>query len=67
MDETYASGRLDTIKKMEIMRRACSQLSETNDSVAHTAEHFGFHDQFHFSRRFKQEIGMSPSSFRRQL
>jgi len=54
-------------RTLEMMRRACSQLSETNRSLAQIAQHFGFHDQFHFSRRFKEEIGMSPSSFRRQL
>ena len=54
-------------RTLEMIRRACSELSETHSSVAQIAEHFGFHDQFHFSRRFKEEIGMSPSSFRRQL
>ena len=54
-------------RTLEIMRRACSQLLETNDSLAQIAEQLGFHDQFHFSRRFKKEIGMSPSTFRRQL
>ncbi|MFZ2654975.1 MAG: AraC family transcriptional regulator [Victivallales bacterium] len=54
-------------RMLEIMRRACTRLSETNDSLSQIAEHLGFHDQFHFSRRFKQEIKMSPSSFRRQL
>lgn len=54
-------------RTLEIIRRACSQLSETNDSLAHIAEQLGFYDQFQFSRRFKQEIGISPSAFRRQL
>ncbi|MFA6104575.1 MAG: AraC family transcriptional regulator [Victivallaceae bacterium] len=51
----------------EIMRKASSRLLESNDSLSRIAEHFGFHDQFHFSRRFKHEIGMSPSAFRHQL
>lgn len=54
-------------RSLEIMRRACLQLSETNDSLAQIAERLGFHDQFHFTRRFKQEIGVPPSAFRHQL
>ena len=54
-------------RTLEIMRRACTQLSETNDSLALIAEQLGFHDQFHFSQRFKKEIGISPSAFHRQV
>ena len=54
-------------RTLEIMKRACTQLSETNDSLALISEQLGFHDQFHFSQRFKKEIGISPSAFHRQV
>ena len=51
----------------EIMKRACTSLINTNSALSEIAESLGFHDQFHFSRRFKQEFGLSPSEFRRQV
>jgi AraC-like DNA-binding protein len=51
----------------EIIRRACRRLLETDDSLSTIAADLGFHDAFHFSRRFKQVLGLSPSSFRRQI
>lgn len=51
----------------EIIRRACRRLLETDDSLSIIAADLGFHDAFHFSRRFKQVLGLSPSSFRRQI
>ena len=50
----------------EIAVRACTQLLETSHTLAQIAEDLGFHDAFHFSRRFKQVVGMSPKSFRLQ-
>lgn len=50
----------------EIVRRACSQLLETNHNLATIAADLGFHDAFHLSKRFKQVVGMSPQDFRRQ-
>lgn len=50
----------------EIVLRACSLLLETNHTLALIADDLGFHDAFHFSRRFKQVVGMSPKDFRRQ-
>lgn len=54
-------------RTLEIMRRACRRLLETDDPLCRIAMDFGFHDTFHFSRRFKQIIGFSPSDFRRQM
>jgi AraC-like DNA-binding protein len=54
-------------RTVEIMRRACRRLLETDDPVYHIAADFGFHDAFHFSRRFKQVVGFSPCDFRRQM
>ena len=31
------------------------------------AEHLGFSDEYHFSKRFKQVTGLPPSEFRRRM
>lgn len=51
----------------EIIRRACRRLLETDEPIYSIAADLGFHDAFHFSRRFKQVVGFSPSDFRRQM
>lgn len=51
----------------EIIRRACRRLLETDDPLYQIAIDLGFHDAFHFSRRFKQIIGLPPRDFRLQL
>ncbi len=49
-----------------IMQQAGRRLVETTDSVGQIAAELGFYDQFHFSRRFKQVMGLAPADFRRQ-
>jgi len=51
----------------EIIRRASRRLLETDDPLSQIAADMGFHDAFHFSRRFKQVMGLSPRDFRRQV
>ncbi len=51
----------------EIFRQACGRLRETREPLYQIAERFGFHDQFHFSRRFKEVVGLSPREFRRRV
>jgi AraC-like DNA-binding protein len=51
----------------EIINQACRQLLETDKPLYNIAAELGFHDAFHFSRRFKQVVGFSPSDFRRQI
>jgi AraC family transcriptional regulator of arabinose operon len=47
------------------LQRAKELLRGTALPVAEVAARTGFHDLFHFSRRFKEQTGYSPSDFRR--
>jgi len=49
----------------EIVRRACTTLLASDEPVFRIAESLGFCDPFHFSRRFKRAVGLSPREFRR--
>ena len=51
-----AEARLEKAKRL---------LKATDESVAQVAEQTGFHDLYHFSKRFKAYTGFSPSDFRR--
>ena len=57
MDHLYA-------KRLEV---ASDLLLHTGFSIAEIAEQSGFLNQFHFSRRFKQRLGSSPSAWRGHL
>lgn len=46
---------------------AADLLLHTGFSVAEIAEQCGFVNQFHFSRRFKQRLGLSPLAWRNKL
>ncbi len=45
---------------------AADQLAHTGLSIKEIAEHCGFVNPFHFSRKFKQSYGLSPRSWRSQ-
>ena len=47
------------------IRTAQARLLATADSVKLIAAGLGFSDPSHFSRRFKQLVGLSPENFRR--
>lgn len=49
-----------------LIQRACQTLASSAQPIHDIADELGFHDQFHFSRRFKAVVGMSPREFRRQ-
>jgi AraC-like DNA-binding protein len=57
MDQLYA-------KRLEV---ASDLLLHTGFSIAEIATQSGFLNQFHFSRRFKQSLGSSPSAWRGRL
>jgi AraC-like DNA-binding protein len=46
------------------LEAAADLLVHTGFSVAQIAEQCGFPNQFHFSRKFKQAFGRSPSKWR---
>jgi len=50
-----------------VIANACRLLQETDEPIGAIAERLGFYDQFHFSRRFKQKVGLSPHAFRCQV
>jgi AraC-like DNA-binding protein len=50
-----------------VIERACQLLAQPQMTNQRIAEQLGFVDGFHFSRRFKQLTGRSPSQFRRSL
>ncbi|MFB9904362.1 helix-turn-helix domain-containing protein [Allokutzneria oryzae] len=47
------------------LHRAAQLLAGTGMSVAAVASTVGYVDQFHFSRAFRREFGLPPSSYRR--
>jgi AraC-like DNA-binding protein len=55
----YRNGR--------VMDRAIELLADRRILLRAVAEECGFCDEFHFSRRFKQIMGFSPSEFRKRL
>lgn len=59
----YGSTIGDYVRKLRI-DFACSKLVETDQSLSEIAQAAGFCDQSHFSRTFKQIIGVSPSEYR---
>ncbi len=50
-------------KELKI-KRAKALLKTTDDSVIKIGEKLGFYDQSHFSRTFKNIVGLSPKQFR---
>ena len=46
------------------IQQAAEKLISTDDPVSSLAEGFGYLDPFHFSRRFKQLMGLSPAEYR---
>ena len=48
-----------------ILTRAAQMIVESSLSLTTISNHFGFCDQFYFSRKFKAKFGVSPSEYRR--
>ena len=54
------------VERLKI-NRAAEYLSSTDSSIAETALRFGYQDQYHFSRRFKVIMGVSPREYRKHV
>ncbi len=54
-------------RNRRIIDRACRLMQETGLSNKEISYRLGFYDEFHFSHRFKQIAGRSPTEFRRTL
>lgn len=50
-----------------VMERAAEHLLQSRLTLKEVADLCGFCNEFHFSRRFKQIVGLSPRDFRKQL
>jgi AraC-like DNA-binding protein len=53
-------------QKRRKIDRACAAIYHGSHGLKELAEELGFCDVFHFSKGFKQVMGMSPSEFRRK-
>ena len=47
------------------IRNAAEDLYRSRLSIAEIADSYGYQDQFHFSKRFKEIIGISPYNYRK--
>jgi AraC-like DNA-binding protein len=50
-----------------VIDRACDVMRRQHMTNRQVAQQLGFCDEFHFSRRFKQIVGVSPREFRQQI
>jgi AraC-like DNA-binding protein len=57
-------GRYQKRRRLEW---ACADIYHGEHSLKQTADALGFCDVFHFSKAFKQEIGITPSDYRRRV
>ena len=57
-------GRYQKRRRLEW---ACADIYHGEHSLKQTADALGFCDVFHFSKAFKQEIGITPSDYRKRV
>ena len=48
------------------IQRACQLLQNRNQTIKAVSYSLGFFDQYHFSKVFKQVMGVAPKNFRKQ-
>lgn len=65
-DEFVKHSPVETVQLFR-MERAAWVLMRSNYSIGQIADQFGYSDQFHFSRRFRQAYGMAPREFLRKV
>ncbi|MFX3635386.1 MAG: AraC family transcriptional regulator [Candidatus Pristimantibacillus sp.] len=59
---TFGQSAIDYLTDLRI-NRAKRYLMETNYRLREIAQLVGYSDEFYFSRKFKKEVGVSPSAF----
>lgn len=60
--KTYGRSAMDYLTDLR-MNRAKRYLAETDGLLRDIAMKVGYRDEFYFSRKFKKEMGMSPSDY----
>ncbi|OMF37269.1 AraC family transcriptional regulator [Paenibacillus sp. FSL H8-0548] len=60
--KTYGQSAMDFLTDLRI-NRAKRYLIETEYRLREIAQRVGYSDEFYFSRKFKKEVGVSPSAF----
>jgi AraC family transcriptional regulator len=63
--ERYGASPAETIRALRI-EWAAAQLTEGRRPIADIALEAGFHDQSHFTRRFRAAVGVPPGAYRRE-
>jgi AraC-like DNA-binding protein len=56
----------DRYRAMQLMDEICKVIQQEKLSNKEIAKRYGFSDEFHFSKRFKQLTGLSPTKFREE-
>ena len=64
--QTVGISPQEYIKRKRMETAKCALLSDPSP-IQKIAKALGFYDQFHFSRQFKEVIGVSPSAIRKQV
>ncbi len=62
----YSCTISEQIRRLRV-EYACRQLSDTSQCLADIALDAGFSDQSHFTVSFKQQIGVTPSDYRKAV
>jgi AraC family transcriptional regulator, transcriptional activator for feuABC-ybbA operon len=60
--KTYGQSAMDYLTDLRI-NRAKRYLAESGERLRDIAAKVGYSDEFYFSRKFKKEVGVSPSDF----
>ncbi|MCP3773795.1 AraC family transcriptional regulator [Paenibacillus sp. MZ04-78.2] len=60
--KTYGQSAMDYLTDLRI-NRAKRYLMESEERLREIAQKVGYRDEFYFSRKFKKEVGVSPSDY----
>ncbi|AUM63339.1 AraC family transcriptional regulator [Brevibacillus laterosporus] len=63
--KTYGIGAIEYVTKVR-MNQAKQFMSRPQVRLKDVAHQIGYNDEFYFSRKFKQEVGVSPTTYMKQ-